>query len=131
MPVDIQWVNVEKTILQYTLSGNWTWSELFPKYEEAIRMEESVSHMVDIIIDLRSSGAVPSNTLSHMRSIANKQPPNVGISVLVTRAHMVEALFRLAKQVNPKIKQYFEIVTDLDAAYQVIQQLQMNRVLLK
>lgn len=127
MPIDVFWLNDEKTMLQYDISGSWTWDDLYPKYYEALEMERSVSHFVDIVIDLRESKSIPPNVLTHIKNITDKQPENVGLTVIVSDNRFIKMLMDMGVKAYSKIGQYFRVATTLDEAMQLIQMVAAER----
>lgn len=120
MGVNVFWVNDDKTIVQYDFIGRWTWEDFYPAYEEALRMEASVTHRVDVIINLLESRSIPPNALSHLKNITDKQPDNIGVSVLVTTHRFVKVMYDMGVKFYPKMRQYFAIVETMDEAFETI-----------
>ena len=120
MPIRVYWEDTDQTIVRYDFEGKWMWDELYTAYYEAIAMETSVSYRVDIILDMRNSGAIPTNALLHMKNFSEKQPPNVGLSIFVTSNAFVTALYNTAIKFYAKIAFYFRLVKTLDQAHAMI-----------
>lgn len=120
MPVRVYWVNDEQTILRYDFEGVWTWEDFYPVYEQAIQMETSVTHRVDIIINMLDSKSIPGNALSHMKSMTDKLPENVGMGVFITRNRFVNILYDSGARFYPKIRDTFVIVSSLEEAMSLI-----------
>lgn len=59
MAVAVRWSNSEKTIVIYDIEGRWTWEEFYPAYHEAIAMELSVTHRVDVIMNMHNANLLP------------------------------------------------------------------------
>ncbi|MBZ0287197.1 MAG: hypothetical protein K8I30_06250, partial [Anaerolineae bacterium] len=70
MPVTYKWDNSEKTVICYRVEGRWSWEEIYQTLEWSRRLWHSVSHVVDIIVDMTASSAFPAdNILGHLRNI--------------------------------------------------------------
>lgn len=121
MPIRVYWEDEKQALVRYDFEGRWTWDELYTAYYQAIAMENSVSHRVDIILDMRKSGFIPANALLHMKNFSDKQPPNVGLSIFVTPNAFVSALYSTAIRFYAKIGFYFRLVKTLDQAYTMIE----------
>jgi hypothetical protein len=121
MPIQIYWEDTEKTIVRYDFQGAWTWDDLYAVYYQAIDMETSVPHRVDIILDMRTSQRIPGNALLHIKNIAEKQPPNVGLSIFVTTNAFITSMYNMAIKVYGKIAYYFRLVSTLDDAHAMIE----------
>src|SRR5688500_12595515 len=95
MSVRAYWQDEGKTLVRYDFEGAWTWSELYAAYYEAIAMERSVEHRVDVILDMTTSGPIPANALLHLKNFSEKQPPNIGLSIIVTSSQFVRSLYQV------------------------------------
>src|SRR5258707_1839983 len=122
MSVSVRWHYDKKEIVLYIFEGIWTWDELYRTYNEAIVMETSVSYRVDVILDMRLSKSIPANALLHVKNISDKQPDNLGLSVLVTPNAFVRALYNAGSQFYKGIAHYFRVVPTVDEALHVIAQ---------
>lgn len=120
MPIRVYWEDAEQTIVRYDFEGRWTWDELYVAYYQAIAMENSVTHRVDIILDMRTSSFIPANALLHMKNFSEKQPPNVGLSIFVTTNAFIISLYNTAIKFYAKIAFYFRLVKTLDQAHTMI-----------
>lgn len=120
MSVSAWWDNDEQTIVRYDFEGHWTWEEFYPVYEQAIAMERGVPHRVDVILNMLKSQNIPISILTHARSIARKQPGNLGISVIVTTNAAILSLYRAGIKIDSGIAHYFAATTTLDDAYRII-----------
>lgn len=120
MPVRAYWEDETHTLVHYNFEGNWTWDELYPAYYQAIEMEKSVPHRVDVILDMRQSKKIPSNALMHIKNISDKQPPNIGLSVLVSNSAFLASMYRIGVQFYSKIGHYFFLTTSMEEAYTMI-----------
>ena len=121
MPVSAYWLNDEQTIVQYDFEGRWTWDEFYPEYQKALKMERSVTHRVDVVMDFRQSKSVPPSALTHMRKITDNQPDNIGLSVFVTTNPFFNVMYTAGVRFYPKMKDYFVIVETIEEAHEIIQ----------
>jgi len=126
MSVAVRWDSPEKTIVIYDIEGRWTWEEFYPAYNEAIAMELSVTHRVDVIVDLHNAHLLPDNVLTHIKSISDKQPPNIGITVIVTKNRFIHTMYQIGIKFYSKINYYFRVAATVDEAYSMIQSAQQE-----
>jgi hypothetical protein len=120
MSVHVYWEDESKAIVRYDFEGEWDWNELYSAYYEAIAMEKSVEHRVDVILDMRHSGRIPSNVLLHVKNFSDRQPPNIGLSVVVTPNTFVHSLYKVGVKFYSKIGFYFRVAVTLEAAHAMI-----------
>ena len=69
---------------------------------------------------MRQSRRIPGNILMHVKNISDKQPPNIGLSVIVTNSAFLASLYKIGVQFYAKIGHYFFLTTSLDEAHQMI-----------
>ncbi|NWF70897.1 MAG: hypothetical protein HXY40_17570 [Chloroflexi bacterium] len=120
MAVEVFWDNPQKTIVRYVFTGKWTWDEFYPAYYAAIAMEKSQPHRVHVIVDLQKGSSVPSNVLLHIKNITDKQPDNIGLTIVVSTSKFIASLYDIGVKFYPRIGYYFRVVTMMDAAYSMI-----------
>jgi hypothetical protein len=120
MPVRVYWLNESKTLIQYDFVGDWTWEEFYPVLEEALVMEISVGHRVDVICDFLSAGALPQNALANIKTITDKAPPNIGLSVFVTTNRFFNLMYDTAVRFYPKTKRFFVVASSMEEAHAII-----------
>lgn len=84
MPVDFDWLNEEKTVMVYTIAGNWNWNDLHKNLRRSTLWWDDVEYPVEVIIDLSGSPKLPAGAVGHLRSIGVFQHANSpGRAVLV------------------------------------------------
>lgn len=101
VPVTYGWDNTEKTTLCYRLEGRWTWEECYQSLDESRKLWNSVSHLVDVIVDMAASaGFPPGNILGHFRNIMMYyHSANVGNAAIVG----ANDYFRMASELFYKV----------------------------
>src|SRR5215813_490048 len=120
MTVSADWQDEKRDIVLYNFEGAWTWDELYPTYTKAIAMEKSVSYRVDVILDMRRSKGLPANVLLHAKNISDKQPENIGLTVIVTPNGFVKALYNAGVAFYKGIAHYFRVAPTMEEAATVI-----------
>ena len=120
MSISVRWHDDKKEIVLYGFEGVWTWDELYRTFNEALVMETSLSYRVDVIVDMRLSKSIPANALLHVKNITDKQPDNLGLSIIVTPNVFVRALYNAGSQFYKGIGHYFRVVPTVDEAFRVI-----------
>lgn len=120
MAVRVYWLDEAKTLVQYDFVGDWTWEEFYPVLEEALVMEHSVSHRVDVVCDFRSAGALPQNVLVNLKTVTEKAPPNSGLSVFVTTNRFFILTYDTAVKFYPKTRQFYAVAETIEEAHALI-----------
>lgn len=120
MPITIDWYDVEKTILRYEFTGQWSWEELHQAMDEVQEQMASVSTRVDVIIDVSQSKRIPAGALSQMRGGTLKASENWGMGVFVGTGTFLNALLTTFSRVYPKMGQRYQSASTTAEAYQLI-----------
>ena len=122
MKVNVQWDNEEHKIVRYIFEQGWAWPDLHQALDEAGKLINTVSHQVDVIMDISSANLVPKGALSQInRAYNNPKPPNIGITVIVAPNSFMSAMVNMAKKIwGNKTEWQLEFVNTLDEAYQII-----------
>jgi hypothetical protein len=126
MPVTVDWYDDTKTIVLYSMEGRWTWDELYPEYHKAIAMEKAQPHRVDVVIDLSTTHHLPVNVLTHVRHFSDKQPENIGLSVIVTKNQFVNNLYQIGCRIHRNIQRYFAVTRTMEEALAMISEQRME-----
>lgn len=123
MKVNVDWDNDEQSIVRYTFDSDWNWQDLYAAMDNAGKMIETVSHRVDVLMDLSNANIIPKNAISQIkRGYDNPKSPNIGVTVVVTPNSFMNAIVLMAKKVwGDKGEWELEFVKTLDEAYSTIQ----------
>ncbi len=85
-------------------------------------MEHSVTHRVDVIVDLRDVKRLPPNVISKVVTIARQQPDNLYLSVFVSESRFIRALMRVTKGLSAQVRQSYRLANSIEQALLLIQQ---------
>ncbi len=133
MPVSVRWDNERKTILRFIFWNEWETDQYLEAFNEAMTMIEEVSHVVDIINDLRTESFIPKgDTVSLFRNIIDSLPENAGIIVYVNNDVVQQRLYSVQSQfyqiTNPRKPKRLFMVESVKEAYEIIQRAKENRL---
>ena len=133
MPVSVRWDNERKTILRFIFWNEWETDQYLEAFNEAMTMIEDVSHVVDIINDLRTESFIPKgDTVSLFRNIIDSLPENAGIIVYVNNDVVQQRLYSVQSQfyqiTNPRKPKRLFMVESVKEAYEIIQRAKENRL---
>lgn len=133
MPVSVRWDNERKTILRFIFWNEWETDQYLEAFNEAMTMIEEVSHVVDIINDLRTESFIPKgDTVSLFRNIIDSLPENAGIIVYVNNDVVQQRLYSVQSQfyqiTNPRKPKRLFMVESVKEAYEIIERAKENRL---
>ncbi len=84
MGVEFDWLDTEKTIMQFTASPPWNWKDYYRAVKIAAFRMHNLGHQVDIILDLRRSNVLPAGAIGHLRGVGKPTHQNMtGRAVIV------------------------------------------------
>jgi hypothetical protein len=112
MGVNVYWEDHERTLLRYDFIGKWDWADLYTALGQGLKMEMQSINRVDVMLDLRQGGSIGDGAIAHIRKIAEKQPPNVGMLVVVTPSKFLTALFQAAMRSYPSVALYLRLASN-------------------
>jgi hypothetical protein len=122
MGVQVQWDNIDKTIIRYDFKGIWTWNDFYAAHKQAQELGATVPHHIDLILDMRAVSRLPGNALLHIKQYADKQPRNVGLAICITSDHFVQTIYSMDTPAHHRTEQSFRFAASLDEAYRLINQ---------
>jgi hypothetical protein len=118
MAIQISWGNEAKTFTLFEFIGKWTWEEYHATRKQGIEMVNSVSHVVNIVVDFSKSSFFPSNLLSHFGSSVDQVPRPFDLCIIVTGSTFVGALANVLSRVKTKVK--FRVTKTREEAYKLV-----------
>jgi len=102
MGIRTSWDSEAKTTLRIVYEGSWTWEDFHKAHEEGNNLIKSVSHRVDVIIDISNSRLMPSGALSRGKHITDAKPANQGMTAVVGANCFIQSLYDLFRKVYRK-----------------------------
>src|SRR5690348_7094930 len=83
MSIQVQWDNLEKTVLCYYFDQRWSWEEFFAARDQAIAMIGGVAHKVGVIMVTPPDIVLPANLLTHSLTSLRHTHANTVIVVFI------------------------------------------------
>jgi hypothetical protein len=119
MPVSIDWTDDSRTLARYEILAPWTWDDLHTAAERLDAMLDSVDHPVDVLIDVRQMGSLPSSALGHLRSLTQQtaRHPHWRLSLIIGASRLVQALMNTLTLLHPQIGARYVVVESEEQAY--------------
>ncbi|MBZ0301047.1 MAG: hypothetical protein K8J31_14965 [Anaerolineae bacterium] len=120
MPITVAWDDEARTTIAFTYEGHWGWEEFYESVEQSNTLMGSVSHPVDVIINLQNSFLMPQNMLSHLARMPKIAHPNTSSIVVVGANSLVHALSNLFIRLYGNNDRKFRIVRTLEDGRQFL-----------
>ena len=116
MTVTVTWLDDAQTIIHYDVAPDWSWETVYPALDKALAMERSVDCRVDVIVELPTPLRIPSKLMTHLTSIARKQPENLHKTVLVSNNVVARSLLNVAGRLSSTIAAHYTYAETVDDA---------------
>lgn len=98
MAMTVTWDDPERKVLCQAYHADWTYEDVYAISPQVEAMLNSVSHTVDVILDMSSAPGMPNDGMGSMKHFSRvaRLPhfthPNVGLMVLVGPPKLVEMM---------------------------------------
>ena len=92
MPIEIEWVNDEKTLIRWNFVGRWTAEDFHETIRKSNELITAQDHTVNHIIDFSQSVGLPANVIKDARYGMSQMPKNLGQVVVIAEGRGVEFL---------------------------------------
>lgn len=83
MSVTLSWNGPEKTALILSFMTPWTWEHYEAVSRDLTAAFASVSHTVDLVVDMTYAGRLPHDSLYQLRNVYGNDTPNLGRFIFV------------------------------------------------
>lgn len=124
MPVSVEWIDDEQTIIALIFEGKWTLEELYPALSEMYKQIGEHQHTVDSIVDMTHASSLPSNVLSIRGTIQRNKPINQGASAIVGANALVRSIANIINRVVKEESDYIFTDTVEQACKVIVEQRQ-------
>ena len=121
MSITNAWDNAEKTIIRQTWT-DWTWDEYAAASSEHKAMLDTVKHVVDLIVDVKSI-IFPKNILSLLPKFAAATSfthPRAGLVVVMGASPTAAAIGKTFCKVHSLLSRKVFFAPTLEEAHQII-----------
>lgn len=111
MGIRIDWLNDEKRIIVFTVTGKWKWQDMFDAIELCHQMMDSVDYPVRTLFDVSHTMGWPANPLANMRKTTEYVHPRSSTVAIVGVGGLLQSIIdlfqRLYRFTNPNGVQFF------------------------
>ena len=102
MPLKIEWLDTQKTIIGCTGSGTWTWDEYHQALDHIASEFKATQKRVDLIIMSEPGAIVPKgSSMPHYQRAMRIMPDNLGLLVMVTTNAFARTIVSIFTKVYP------------------------------
>ncbi len=102
MPLKVEWLDTQKTVMCCTGEGTWTWDEYHAALEDIARQFTAAQRRVDLVIMRGAGSSTPKgSSMPHYQRAMRIMPPNVGLMVMVTTNTFARTIVSIFSRVYP------------------------------
>lgn len=102
MPLKVEWLDTQKTIMGCTGSGTWTWDEYHHALDQIANEFKVTQNRVDLIIMSEPGAIVPKgSSMPHYQRAMRIMPDNLGLLVMVTNKTFARTIVSIFTKVYP------------------------------
>ena len=102
MPLKVEWLDTQKTIMGCTGQGTWTWGAYHEALDDIANQFKATQHRVDLIIMSAPGSIVPKgSSMPHYQRAMRIMPPNLGLLVMVTSHTFARTIVSIFTKVYP------------------------------
>ena len=120
MGVRVYWHDDQKTILHQVYEGQCVAADFHKCVNESYPLVSSVSHTVDIIVDMTHARFVGASFLSARNNSETKVQENQRMAILVGAPGFIKALVGIGKTIAPKTTKNIHFAKTVEDAYILI-----------
>lgn len=85
MPLKVEWLDTQKTIMGCTGEGTWTWDDYHEALDAIANQFKATEGRVDLVIMSERGAIVPKgSSMPHYQRAMRIMPDNLGLLVIVT-----------------------------------------------
>jgi hypothetical protein len=114
--ITLTWADSEKNLLIWEFGQRWSATDFMTACQTSKQMKSSVTHSVDVVMDLSKSQFYPMNLMSLMRTAMRTRCHNTGKVMLVSESNLWSRLYQHVKKIYPKDVVQVEFVSSLTMA---------------
>lgn len=114
-PIRLNWYDDDKTIVLWKHQNKISWQDAYDARQNLWRMMESVSHTVDLIVDMNHHH-MPAGAIPNLKRLIVTKHSRTGIIILLNAPSYFSALFEMVMRVMRVEGQTWHTATSLEDA---------------
>lgn len=108
MGMDVRWRDEERTILVWTMQGRWVWREFDAAWQQKTWLQDSVSHPVYHLFDLREVTLYPADFVRRVRGRYSDPHPMTVLRVVVGADRWIQVFYNMFTMLYyPQLEAHF------------------------
>lgn len=121
MPIQISWLNEEKSVLVARFVGEWGMNDYFRFVDEREGLIQAQPHLVHLIYDYSDSSSNPKDLLAGAQYANKHMPSNQGVVVFLKANAVIKAFMLMAKRTGLPVTRYVYTAETKEEALSLIE----------
>jgi hypothetical protein len=122
LAIEVKWHDVEQTIVVFYFSTHWRWSDYNQAVKQALILEHSVTHRVDVVADFSRGFSLPMGGVTHIYRAMKSMPPNVERVVIAGANDYARTLVAMMSKPYRKLADKVKLVSTFEDALAFIEE---------
>ena len=102
MPLKVEWLDTQKTVMGCTGQGVWTWGEYHAALDDIASQFKATQKRVDLVIMSAPGAIVPKgSSMPHYQRAMRIMPDNLGLLMMVTTNMFARTIVSIFTKVYP------------------------------
>ncbi|MBI1281175.1 MAG: hypothetical protein GC179_23820 [Anaerolineaceae bacterium] len=102
MPLKVEWLDTQMTIMGCTGEGTWTWNDYHEALDNIANQFKATQKRVDLVIMSAPNSIVPKgSSMPHYQRAMRIMPDNLGLLVMVTSNTFARTIVSIFTKVYP------------------------------
>ena len=123
----LKWLNNAENVMQWIIDGDWTETEYNQTFDNWKILANNKAHTVDLIMDMRHAGRIPSNAISLVWQSIQNRPQNLGITLVVSSSKLVRTVYKTITQIYGGQDSVIIFSADWEGAMEILEAAQGSR----
>ncbi len=102
MPLKVEWLDTQKTVMGCTGEGTWTWDDYHTALDDIANQFKATQHRVDLVIMSAPGAIVPKgSSMPHYQRAMRIMPANLELLAMVTTNMFARTIVSIFTKVYP------------------------------
>lgn len=120
MEINLQWDDLQHTVVHLAVGTDWTWDDLVQAFRQYVEMVQETRHPVSLLIDIPVIRRVPPTFSVELIRATGLVPPHARRSVVITRSPVVRMLIEVMRRLGDPLCVQAVYATTLDEARAIL-----------
>ncbi|MDQ7025774.1 MAG: hypothetical protein Q9P01_03995 [Anaerolineae bacterium] len=125
--MQLKWLTYDEKVMHWSIEGDWTASDYNQTFKNWKNFATNKPYTVDLIMDMRHAGRMPSNMTSLAWQSVLNRPQNLGVTLIVTKSKLLRTVYKSMTQIYGGHDSVIIFSADWDGALEILEAAQSSR----